>query len=100
MCGRILTYSFSDEQLTEMPGKHKHGTKVLKLAALNGTVTHNWLISSIGKNAHSKDDLFSSDNKNIDCQVLLSLGMGYHEMFKSQNEMLQQCILTWCFSKR
>lgn len=103
MCGRILAYSFSNEQLIEMPGRHKHGTEVLKLAALCGRVSHNWLISSIGRDAHNEGDVMASmgvDNGNIACQVLLSLGSGYHEMFKSENEMLQQRILTWCFLKR
>lgn len=100
MCGRILCYSLSDGQLTEMPGSHKHGTKVLKLAALRGKVTQNWLISSIGSGVHSEGDVVTLDNESITCQMLLSLGSGYHEMFKSGNEIQQQCILTWCFLKR
>lgn len=99
MCGRILRYSLSDGLLTEMPGSHKCGTKVLKLAALHGKVTHNWLISSIGSGIHSDDgEAFTVDNESIACQVLLSLGSGYRELFKSGNEIQQQQhILTWCF---
>jgi len=98
MCGRIFTYSFSDEQLIEMPGRHTHGTEVLKLASLCGKLSHNWLISSIGGDAHDEDDVMDNGS-GIACQVLLSLGSGYHEIFKSENEMFQQRILTWCFLK-
>ena len=101
MCGRILQYSLIDEQLTEMPGAHKHGTKVLELAALHGKMTLNGLVSSIGvpgNNCETDDKIF--DNENITCDVLLSLGSGYHEMFKSENEIHQQRLLTWYFLKR
>lgn len=103
MCGRILCYSLINGQLTEMPGRHKHGTRILNLAALHGKVSHNWLISSIGRGVHSSqhcenDDVTTVDNESIACQVLVSLGTGYHEMFKSESEMAhQQHILTWCF---
>ena len=90
-----------DQQLTEMPGAHKHGTKVLKLAALDGKMTLNGLISSIGvpgNNSETDEKIFN--NENIACDVLLSLGTGYHEMFKSENEIHQQRLLTWYFLKR
>ena len=97
MCGRILQYSLSEEQLIEMPGSHKHGTRVLKLAALNGKVTHNWLISGIGSGVHSEDDAGAAlDNESVGCQVLLSLGSGHHEMFESGSEIEHHHILTWC----
>ena len=100
MCGRILRYSLIDQHLTEMPGRHKRGTKVLELAALHGKVTHNGLILSIGVDINSESDVMTQDNENISCEVLLSLGSGYHEVFKSQNEIHQQRMLTWCFLNR
>lgn len=103
MCGRILAYGLSDGLFTEMPGSHKRGTQVLKLTALCGTVTNNWLISSIGVNVHGGSDVTANialvDKESVPCEVLLSLGSGYHEMFKSQNEVLRQHILAWCFIK-
>ena len=100
MCGRILRYSLVDQQLTEIPGRHRRGTKVLGLAALHGKVTHNGLISRIGVNVNNESDSMSLDNEHIACEVLLSLGSGYHEMFKSETEIHQQRMLTWCFLKR
>ena len=100
MCGRILQYNLIDQQLTEMPGRHKCGTRVLELAALHGKVTHNGLISNIGVNINNESDAMSLDNEHIACEVLLSLGSGYHKMFKSENEIHQQRMLTWCFLKR
>lgn len=95
MCGRILQYSLSEEQLIEMPGSHKRGTRVIKLAALHGKVTHNWLISGIGSGVHSEEDAVTLDNESVGCQVLLSLGSGHHEMFESGSEIEHQHILTW-----
>ena len=88
-----------------MTGRHKQEEKVLALAAINGTVTKNWLISSIGKVVSSTTDDqsltgISQGNEDLPCNVLLSLGSGYHEVFGSHlgDEGFQR-VLTWCILK-
>ena len=88
-----------------MTGRHKQGEKVLTLAAINGTVTKNWLISSIGTALSSTTDNqsltgISQSNEDLACNVLLSLGSGYHEVFGSHlgDEEFQH-VLAWCILK-
>ena len=102
MCGRVLVYKFTEEKLTQLTGRHKQGEKVLTLAAVNGKVTKNWLISSIGKIVSSTtgNQSMSQDDEDLPCDVLLSLGSGYHEVFDSHlGEEGFQRVLTWCILK-
>ena len=104
MCGRVQVYNFTEEKLTQMTGRHKKGEKVLTLAAVNGTVTKNWLISSIGKVVSSTTDDqsltgISQSNEDLPCNVLLSLGSGHHEVFGSHFGEEFQRVLTWCILK-
>jgi len=103
MCGRVLVYNFTEEKLTQMTGRHKQGEKVLALAAVNGKVTKNWLISSIGKSTSDEQSLTNirpQDIEELPCDILLSLGSGYHEVFDSHlGEEGYQRVLTWCILK-
>ena len=103
MCGKVLVYNFTEEKLTQMTGRHKQGEKVLALAAVNGKVTKNWLISSIGKSTSDEQSLTNirpQDIEELPCDILLSLGSGYHEVFDSHlGEEGYQRVLTWCILK-
>ena len=102
MCGRVLVYEFIEEKLTQMTGRHRQGEKILTLAAVNGKVTKNWLISSIGKiiSSTTGDQSMSQDDEDLPCDVLLSLGSGYHEVFDSHlGEEGFQRVLTRCIIK-
>jgi len=104
MCGKVLVYNFTEEKLTQMTGRHKQGEEVLALAAVNGKVSKNCLISSIGKIVSNTDDQsltdIPQDGEDLPCNILLSLGSGYHEVFDSHlGEEGYQRVLTWCILK-
>ena len=83
-----------------MTGRHKQGEKVLALEAVNGQVTKNWLISSIGKSTSDEPSLTDIPPQELPCDILLSLGSGYHEVFDSHlGEEGYQRVLTWCILK-